>query len=338
MRTSSFAASSALLAGWFAIGPASAGLTDVGAGSAVNCQTSDVQLTWTKQISPSLSPVINFTPGISALACIGFYEGNDQPQPTTNLGYYGDGFANGGQSPANSIYFGTGMFIGTGELVLQDLDKDGKIDDPGWVTVGKYDSDQNKFVANTVNGQAIIGDDASAANGGLQSFFSCTGCANGAKSGSWSLTPDAGIPERFNAAAGEDSKNFFDAFSLVLKGGNYYTAYLFTASQIEGALQGLLGNEFKLSLSDVYNFGGTFTMPTITTTEMKEKQTCTGKGKDKTCTTTWVEKTTSKQYGLSHITALAHDPNDVNKAPAPGTLALLGFGLLGMGFARRRRA
>lgn len=280
--------------------------TLVGSGSAtvspsLGCNVSDVTVTAVGLAGSSLTPTDS---PVNALSCVGAYQGNDQPQPSTNLGYLGDGFANGGTQNANSVQFDSGLFIGevdgvdTG-LSLQDLnpETEGAVD-PGWITVGKFEG--GTFSSNTVNGQDIIGDDASeATQGGLQSFFSCTGCTGDSKGGTWELTPDAGIPDRFAAAANTD-KQFFDAFSIVLKGGNFYTAYLFTAAQ------------FGISdLNDVYNFAGSFTMPTIG----------------------------DKQPGLSHISLLAHDPqNSPIAVPEPGAIALFGVGLLalaGVGIGRR---
>jgi hypothetical protein len=43
------------------------------------------------------------------------------------------------------------------------------------------------------------------------------------------------------------------------------------------------------------------------------------------------------QYGLSHYTLFNPGPGCCQQVPEPGTLGLLGIGLLGLGFARRRK-
>ncbi|MTW23023.1 PEP-CTERM sorting domain-containing protein [Allochromatium palmeri] len=314
----------------------------VGSGSNVNCNPADVQVTWYQQITPAVGPQISVVNPISALTCIGAYDSNDKPQPKTNLGYADDGLFNGEKDKQSGLEFDPGAFIGTVNgvntgLALQDLDNDGVVDDPGWITVGKYED--KEFTGNLVNGQDIIGDDDS--TGVLQSFFSCTEGSSDTKKcddddttfGKWSLTPDAGIPDRFATASRESDKSFFDAFAIVLKGGDYFTAFLFTAAQ------------FGITdLMNVYNFGGTFTMPTVSVTEKVEQKqkVCTEYKNNKCKEWEWkdvlVEKTTTKQYDLSHITLLAHDPQAPdNVIPEPGILTLLGVGLLGFGWMRRAR-
>ena len=91
---------------------------------------------------------------------------------------------------------------------------------------------------------------------------------------------------------------------------------------VEAALKVTLNNSgFSLNLNDVYNFSGTFEMPTLTHPHSN------GKGGTKT-----------NQYGLSHLTMLAHDPSggSAGQIPEPSVLFLLGSGLIGLAWSRRQ--
>jgi hypothetical protein len=134
------------------------------------CTTTDVQITaaWLATDSNKTNVLVdeegNSLGPINALSCVGSFYGNDQPQPTTNLGWLNDGWANGEECKGggqNAETFEGDLFIGqvnehdddpesanygeaTGKkidsgLELQALKNDDK-DDPGWITVGKYEA------------------------------------------------------------------------------------------------------------------------------------------------------------------------------------------------------
>jgi hypothetical protein len=265
----------------------------------VACNPSHVQVTWVQQISPVDTGRVDIDPR-SAIACAGVYSGNDASDPQTNLGYAGDGWANGESSPANSVDFDPGLFIGEYGLELQDLNPDtlGQTLDPGWIMVGKHEGGQfnPQSVGNDADNPVVLDD-----------TFACTNCDSPSTSGTWELTPDADLPGRFTDAAGT-TKNAFDAFALILKGGNYYSVYLFTAAQ------------FGITdLTTVNQFGGTWTMPTITST--------LNNGKLK-----------SQQPANSHLSVWAHDPasSTITEVPEPGMLGLFGLGLIALGAVRRQ--
>ncbi|MCS6921852.1 MAG: PEP-CTERM sorting domain-containing protein [Elioraea sp.] len=53
--------------------------------------------------------------------------------------------------------------------------------------------------------------------------------------------------------------------------------------------------------------------------------------------TTPINPNNGRPYGLSHITFFATAPGNGTPVPEPASLALLGAGLMGLGFALRRR-
>lgn len=149
---------------------------------------------------------------VGAAACAGAFRGNDGFEPTTNLGYAGDGLLNGGSQVASGrTPFPGGAFIDASHP-LQDLDGDGRADDPGWIMLGKYEN--GRFTPSAVGGDSGI----------VQaSFFSAT--ETGVGTGTWAFTPDATVAQRLGSAFG---RNYFDAFALVFKAGNGFAAYDFT--------------------------------------------------------------------------------------------------------------
>lgn len=193
------------------------------ASALVSCNTGDVQITKVQQYSStdsnatlstiydsSSNPIYN--PAVSAADCAAF-TGNDTPYPKTNLGYAGDGLLNGGvQHKGDTPLFAGGAFI-TPQSPLQDLDKDGQVNDPGWILLGKFDP-KNGFTPSPINGTTSIV---------LSSFFTATVTEQGI--GTWSFTPDATVAQRTSSLLG---RNYFDQFALVFKAGNGFSVYDFT--------------------------------------------------------------------------------------------------------------
>lgn len=131
-----------------------------------------------------------------------------------------------------------------------------------------------------------------------KSWFSFTGTGS---RGTWSFIPDKDVADRVKPVLGD---NLFDQFALVFKSGSAFAAYDF------------VGSDFDLPTSSdtIYGFSGDWDMSSTL---------INGGGKD---------------AGLSHIDFYVRDPNDGGSVPEPATLALLGVGIIGLGFGRRRKS
>lgn len=235
MKTTISAFSALLFTGGLLAAPAHAG-------ALLGCQTTDVQITRVTQFSDGGASATTETiydaaatgAAMNAAACAGAFRGNDGFYPTTNLGYAGDGLLNGGRQVASgATLFPDGAFIDATHP-LQDLDGDGRVNDPGWIMLGKYED--GHFSPSAVGGNTGIV---------LGSFFSAT--VTGTGTGTWAFTPDATVAERLGSTFG---RNYFDAFALVFKAGNSFAAYDFTPEQF--------GAEAPLPTDPIMNWYGSY--------------------------------------------------------------------------------
>lgn len=268
------------------------------------CDVLDVQVTgYLQQISGATWQPLN--PAAPASACLGAYAGNDDvSQLGNNLGIENIGFLNNKQ-----LFPEYGAFLGQDDLL--DLDGDGAQDDPGWVFVGKIDFEASgpKYTTGTIS------------KGSLSYTFSqvlaldCgnTDCRN-ATGGTWTYTPPVVTPQILLDILG--ANKFFDQAAVVFKAADQFAIYNFTLADLD--LTPVLGNT-----PGNYAFRGTWEM----------KDTLINKG--------------GNSATLSHVTLWLRDPyykangnggdEPPQPSPVPGTLALLGAGLLGLSLVRRRR-
>lgn len=278
------------------------------AAALLSCKDSDVKITSVSQYSDtSGSATLHtiYSGSVGAADCAGSFSGNDAFYPTTNLGYAGDGVLNGGlQNQSGSTLFPGGAFI-TPQSPLQDLDKNGQVNDPGWIMLGKFEQTNGKwgFTANAVGGYTDIV---------LSSFFTAT--VTGAGKGTWAFTPDSTVAQRTSTILG---RNYFDQFALVFKAGNAFSVYDFTPEQF-----GMSAPEVD---DPVMNWSGTYDVSGTLRTG----------GKDGL----------KNPAGLSHISLWVRDPAatplitpPTTNVPEPGTLALVGLSAAALLRTRRKAA
>lgn len=250
--------------------------------SAGTCATSDVYVTGVSNVTQGTTLLSNGH--INATDCAGAFSGNDTSPLGNNLGYFQEGLLNGGTTNKGITPFPTGAFIDPGQM--QDLDGDGNINDPGWIMIGKYED--GGFQPEAIGGDnTIITSD----------FFSVT--ANGDGTGVWSLTPDAGVIDRAESVLG---KNLLDEFVLVIKSGNAFAVYDFSAEDL-----GL-----DPAILEVFNFTG----------EYDTTGTLINKG--------------GKPAAMSHISVWIRDPENSSSVPEPNTLVLIALAALGLVRLRKK--
>lgn len=239
--------------------------------------------------------------GISATKCFGVISGNDAQggtdSPSPNLGYLGDGLLNGGIiRDGNNLKYVDPGFFLVDGSTYQPLENPDKAVDPGWIMLGKMEQDLGTMDGYTITNGSTTLD--------IDSVLKFTMNLNG----TWSLKIDANIVTTLTNA-GLFERSFFDQLAFVFKAGSGnndtneggWAIYDFNFNTLASATQG------AIDLTQPYSFTGTWNMGDF-------------EGKS-----------------ISHMSLWARDPlNTTNVVPLPGTVLLLGIGLLALGFMRRK--
>ena len=238
--------------------------------------------------------------GINSTHCFGVIAGNDAQggtnSPSPNLGYLGDGLLNGGIIKDGNVQ----KYVDPG-FFLVDGSTYMPLEDPNQaVDPGWIMLGKMESALGTMNGYTVT-------NGSITLDIDSVLQFNMNLNGTWSLDIDADIVTTLTNA-GLFERSFFDQLAFVFKAGSGangneggWAIYDFNFNTLLAAAPG------AFDLTQPYSFTGTWNTDDFG-------------GKD-----------------ISHMSLWARDPlNTTTVVPLPGTVLLLGVGLLALGFVRRK--
>lgn len=236
----------------------------------------------------------------------GIFSGGD------NLGREGEGVLNGQGGYFNAIDQG---IIETSQLL--DLDNNGTLTDPGWISLFNFQMDDDDHLLNDLNGDYHF---TSGSNG----YYDITNTDNVTRNASeflkfgfrcddlsdcttfnWTLITNDDIVQ--DAQDFLKNRSTFDMLTFIFKIGNQWAVYNFDFNTIF-MNEFIDGNVISDPFETAFGFEGTFTSADFD-----------GKG-------------------VSHFGVFARDPivaSSSTPVPAPATLAILGLGLLVLRVFRR---
>ncbi len=260
--------------------------------------------TITGAIPSSFYSAVGLAPvgSISATSCAGVFAGNDAQQgtlkPAPNLGYLNDGLLNGEEGLLSPT-----QFISADKLL--DIQTPGSKVDPGWIMLGQLNGNSGELTYSSVD---PVGTSPSFL---ISQVLKYTQTKTSDVGGTWLLSVDQDIVAKLNAA-GLFQRSYFDHLAFSVKSGDNWAVYDFDFDAINAnlAVKGLQG----FDLATPYTIGGTWT------------------------TNTDFYNTSYKGQDISHMSVWARDPIQQSSVPVPGTVFLVGLGLLALGYGRKKAA
>lgn len=232
--------------------------------------------------------------------------------PSPNIGQYEDGILNGQMAELKGpehtpVRILTGLeFVGPGGVDgydLQDVDKNGLDNDPGWIHLAGYDEEKDEVTYDTVENPT--GDLELST---LLTFnIDWTSPYNNPTYGGWELALDRAVMADL---VGQGDSGMFDRLAISLKSSTSFAVYYIDLSKI-------IDSADALNYATAYVLGGTFNLNDFPNKEINP----------------------TAVQGLSHFNIWARDPSPRDLVvPEPATMLLMGFGLLGLaGIGRRKK-
>lgn len=236
---------------------------------------------------------------VNATKCFGVVAGNDA-QNGLNAPSPNLGYLGdgllNGGSMKNGSYVDPGFFLTDGSTA-QPLKDPNLAVDPGWVMLGKMESGLGKMDGYTITNGATTLD--------VDSVLDFTMNTNG----TWALNTKANIVEILDGA-GLFDRSYFDQLAFVFKAGS-----------------GTKGNEGGWAIYD-FNFNALQNLLPPGAFDLTQPYSFTG---------TW----NTGDFGfkdISHMSLWARDPLSTTSTnvPLPGTVLLMGIGMVAFGFARKK--